>query len=89
MQEDPRVFMTTVVTKITIFALVTKVTSGAKVALPTKDSPIPVDTNLTIAQWLLSVVYRGGIGEFTPPEIPKALQNRAKLNSIVKTVKNF
>jgi len=24
----------------------------------------------------------------SPPEIPKALQNRAKLNSIVKTVKN-
>jgi len=30
----------------------------------------------------------GGVGGFTPPEIPKALQNRAKLNSIVKTVKN-
>ena len=24
-----------------------------------------------------------------PPEIPKALQNRAKLNPIVKTVKNY
>ena len=31
----------------------------------------------------------GGFGMFnTPPEIPKALQNRAKLNPIVKTVKN-
>ena len=37
------------------------------------------------------VAYRGGIGSFKPPptpEIPKALQNRAKLNPIVKTVKN-
>jgi len=31
----------------------------------------------------------GGLGGLTPPpEIPKALQNRAKLNPIVKTVKN-
>ena len=31
----------------------------------------------------------GGFGVFKPPpEIPKALQNRAKLNPIVKTVKN-
>ena len=32
----------------------------------------------------------GGFGGFNPPppEIPKALQNRAKLNPIVKTVKN-
>jgi len=36
------------------------------------------------------VAYRGGGGVVqTPPsEIPKALQNRAKLNPIVKTVKN-
>ena len=27
-------------------------------------------------------------GWFNPPEIPKALQNSAKLNPIVKTVKN-
>jgi len=27
-------------------------------------------------------------GSTPPPEIPKALQNRAKLNPIVKTVKN-
>ena len=33
------------------------------------------------------VPSRGGWG-FKPPEIPKALQNRAKLNPIVKTVKN-
>jgi len=30
----------------------------------------------------------GGGGFKPPPEIPKALQNRAKLNLIVKTVKN-
>ena len=37
-----------------------------------------------------SVAYRGGVGVFNPPppEIPKALHNRAKLNPIVKTVKN-
>ena len=37
-----------------------------------------------------SVAYRGGeFGVFKPPpEILKALQNRAKLNPIVKTVKN-
>ena len=29
-----------------------------------------------------------GGGSTPPPEIPKALQNRAKLNPIVKTVKN-
>ena len=38
-----------------------------------------------------SVAYRGG-GVYgvqpPPPEIPKALQNRAKLNTIVKSVKN-
>ena len=31
---------------------------------------------------------RGGWGVQTPPQITKALQNRAKLNPIVKTVKN-
>jgi len=36
-----------------------------------------------------SGVPRGGWGVQTPPhEIPKALQNRAKLNPIVKIVKN-
>ena len=30
----------------------------------------------------------GGFGVQTPPEIPKSLQNDAKLNPIVKTVKN-
>jgi hypothetical protein len=29
-----------------------------------------------------------GVGVFTPPEILKALQNRAKLNPIVQNVKN-
>jgi len=39
---------------------------------------------------LTAVVYRGEWGYSTPPppEIPKALQNHAKLNPIVKTVKN-
>ena len=35
--------------------------------------------------------WGGGFGVFKhplPPEIPKALQNRAKLNPIVTTVKN-
>ena len=32
--------------------------------------------------------YRGGGGLNPPPEIPKAPQNRAKLNPILKTVKN-
>jgi len=37
------------------------------------------------AQWRTD----GGLGvQTSPPEIPKALQNRAKLNPIVKTVKN-
>ena len=37
----------------------------------------------------VTVAYRGGVvGSNPPPEIPKALQNRAKLNPIVKTVKN-
>ena len=35
-----------------------------------------------------SGVPRGGWGVEIPPEIPKALQNRAKLNPTVKTVKN-
>jgi len=36
-----------------------------------------------------SGVPRGVLGVPTPPpEIPKALQNRTKLNPIVKTVKN-
>jgi len=40
-----------------------------------------------------AVAYRGvrvslGVQTLPPPEIPKALQNRAKLNPILKTVKN-
>ena len=42
-----------------------------------------------VLRWILkhaSVAYRGGVGVFKPPpEIPKTLQNRAKLNPIVKT----
>ena len=41
---------------------------------------------------LLAVAYRreggGSLGCSNPPGIPKALQNRAKLNQILKTVKN-
>ena len=38
---------------------------------------------------LSAVAYRGGVRVFRPPpEILKALQNCAKLNPIVKTVKN-
>jgi len=39
----------------------------------------------------ISVAYRGEVGggfKPPPPEIPKVLQNRAKFNPIVKTVKN-
>ena len=44
---------------------------------------------LFVAAYRGSVAYRGGFGVFKPPpEITKALQNRAKLNPIVKTVKN-
>jgi len=32
---------------------------------------------------------RGGVGVFKPPEIPKAFQNRTKLNPIVKTAKQL
>ena len=43
-------------------------------------------------QEIISGVPRGGLGVLgvsnPPSEIPKALQNRAKLNPIVKTVKN-
>ena len=41
---------------------------------------------------LKAVAYReGGFGvfKFRPPEILKAHQNRAKLNPIAKTVKNY
>jgi len=41
-------------------------------------------------QWVTPVAYRGGVwGVQPPPEIPKTLQNRAKLNPTVKTVKNY
>ena len=35
-----------------------------------------------LGQWRID----GGVGGFNPLEIPKALQNRAKLNLIVKTL---
>ena len=37
---------------------------------------------------LTSGVPRGGLSVRNPPEIPKAHENHAKLNPIVKTVKN-
>jgi len=48
-----------------------------------------VTIDIAVFQFL-AVAYRGGgvVGGFKPPEIPKALQNRAKLNPIVKTIKN-
>ena len=47
-----------------------------------KDDPLVLVLTQTVA-------YRGGGWCLTPPPlIPKALQNRAKLNPIVKTVKN-
>jgi len=36
---------------------------------------------------MVAVVRGGGVQTAPPPEIPKALQNRAKLNPTVKTVK--
>ena len=35
-----------------------------------------------------AVACRGGVGVQPLPEIPKVLQNSAKINTIVKTVKN-
>ena len=54
-------------------------------ALPTQRTVSP------IYEYVETVAYRGGGGVQTPPppEIPKALQNRAKHNPIVKTVKNW
>jgi len=52
--------------------------------------PIPILSQLDPVHAPTShnpAAYRGG-GGFNPLEIPKAVQNRAKLNPIVKTVKN-
>jgi hypothetical protein len=38
-----------------------------------------------LAQWRIEGGFRGGFN--SPPQIPEALQNRAKINLIVKTVK--
>ena len=45
---------------------------------------------LSCGRFIISVEYRGGFGcsNLPLPEISKALQNHAKLNPIVKTVKN-
>jgi len=52
---------------------------------PTAAPPIVVETNsLSVTT---SAVHGGG-GVSNTPEVQKALQNRAKLNPIVKTVKN-
>jgi len=50
---------------------------------------IPCSLNVEFQLSVASGVPRGGgLGVQTPPYIPKALQNRAKLNPIVETVKN-
>jgi len=51
------------------------------------DNQISNSTNKIKTTWK-RVAYRGGVSTLPPPEIPKALQNHAKLNPIVKTVKN-
>ena len=43
-------------------------------------------TTPSLTQWRTG--EGGGLGRLKPPEIPKALQNHAKLNPIVKTAKN-
>ena len=55
--------------------------------------PVSFDTNLlSTYSWLKSTGLcqwrTGGFKPPPPPEIPKAHQNRAKLNPIVKNVKN-
>ena len=49
-------------------------------------------SELRVTSLLSSGVTKGGLGEggliSPPPEIPKALQNRAKLNPIVKLLKS-
>jgi len=47
-----------------------------------RSTPILLLPNLVLHQW------RTEGGSNPSPEIPKALQNRAKLNPIVKNVKN-
>ena len=58
-------------------------------------SKICTETTRFIKLWqewpvlYINGVPRGGFGcSNTPPEIPKALQNRTKLNPILKTVKH-
>ena len=50
------------------------------------------DNSLKVARntYIPHAIKQGctGWGGSTPPEIPKALQNRAKLNPIVNNVKN-
>jgi hypothetical protein len=60
-------------------------------SLSTHSSRIKVNipTILTLLVVSSGVPEGGGFGVFKPPpDIPKALQNRAKLNPIVKAVKN-
>ena len=60
---------------------------------PLETEPLSEEQMDTDASYMhtISDVPRGGCGLFKPPpppEIAKALQNCAKLNPIVKTVKN-
>ena len=43
---------------------------------------------IIINVFLASAVPRGALGCSKPPEIPKALQIRTKINPILKTVQN-
>jgi len=62
--------------------------SGVK--QPGREADQPLSSSPEIVK--ISGVPRGGFGGVQtphPPEIPKAQQNRAKLNPIEKTVKNY
>jgi len=48
---------------------------------------LPNDNFYDVASFLVISGVPRGVGGPPPPEIPKAFQNRAQLNPIVKTVK--
>ena len=61
--------------------------SPSKSSLSSLDQPLILVNKDTENELTGSGVPRGFWGVSKPPEIPKALQNRAKLNPIVETVK--